>query len=190
VFLPNSRQIGQKYRLPEKYLLFLGTLQPRKNIARLVEAFGDWQRDFQDGRYRAGTGGNRAGFMMQRGYRMSPMCIKPGILTIAMLPRCIRRIWVCDAIALRGIGFPSIGGDACEIPVLCSNTSSLPELAGEAAILVDPASTESIATGIHQLVTDEGLRRSCRARRIQAQKFTWHKAAQAALQVLEEAAQS
>jgi glycosyltransferase involved in cell wall biosynthesis len=77
----------------------------------------------------------------------------------------------------------------CETPVLCSNTSSLPELAGDAAILVDPLDVAAIAQGIGRLVEDEDLRRRLVERsRQQAEKFSWAQAARTALAVLEEAA--
>jgi glycosyltransferase involved in cell wall biosynthesis len=184
-------QVGQKYNLPEKYLLFLGTLQPRKNIARLVQAFAAWQ---------AASGRNDIALVLAG---------KPGWLYdpawVANVENVYQTGYVDDAdvaalysAALgfvmpslyEGFGFPVLEAMRCEIPVLCSNTSSLPELAGDAAILVDPTDVNNIAAGINQLVTDEALRQTLIERsKQQAQKFTWQQAAQSALRVLEEAAQ-
>jgi glycosyltransferase involved in cell wall biosynthesis len=77
----------------------------------------------------------------------------------------------------------------CGTCVLCSNTSSLPELAGDAALLVDPLDVDAIADGMRRLETDTALRQSLRAKGyVQALKFTWAAAAKAALAALENAA--
>ena len=86
-----------------------------------------------------------------------------------------------------GFGFPVLEAMACGVPVLCSNTSSLPEVAGEAAVLVNPLLVDDIARGLHDITTDEDLRRTLIERGYQqAQKFTWQTCADVVLQVFEE----
>ncbi len=86
-----------------------------------------------------------------------------------------------------GFGFPVIEAMRCGTPVLCSNTSSLPELAGEAAIQVDPLDVEAICAGITRLVNDSALRDDLAARgysQSAKDSWTWHTAAEHALAVL------
>jgi len=78
---------------------------------------------------------------------------------------------------------------ACGVPVICSNTSSLPEVAGDAALLVDPTDVRALAGAIERVLTDEALRVTLRARGIErAQRFTWARSAQETMQVYENVA--
>ena len=83
-----------------------------------------------------------------------------------------------------GFGFPVLEALACGVPVLCSNTSSLPEVAGEAAVLVDPLEVDDIARGLHEITTNANLRRTLIERgNQQAQQFTWQACADVVLSV-------
>ena len=85
-----------------------------------------------------------------------------------------------------GFGFPVLEAMACGVPVLCSNTSSLPEVAGEAALLVNPLDVDDIARGLHDITTNDDLRRTLIERGYQqAQKFTWQACADVVLSVFE-----
>ncbi|HEU5423386.1 MAG TPA: glycosyltransferase family 1 protein, partial [Nitrolancea sp.] len=86
-----------------------------------------------------------------------------------------------------GFGLPAIEAMACGTPVLTSNTSSMPEVAGDAALLVDPLDTAAIAAGIERIATDQALRAMLRERGLaHAATFTWRRAAEQTLAVLEE----
>ena len=182
--------VRAKYHLPERYLLFLGTLQPRKNIRRLVEAFV---------RYIEASGDTALSLVLagKRGWLIDD--------ALADLPsdRIIVTGYVADedvaavysgALALvfpslyEGFGFPVLEAMRCGTPVLTANTSSLPELAGDAALLVDPLDVQAITNGIARLVDDPDLRadlvrRGCR----QVEQFTWKRAAELTLRTLENA---
>ena len=177
--------VRTKYHLPERYLLFLGTLQPRKNIRRLVEAVIRCE----------GIDLVLAG---KRGWLMEDVL---PTLSESQKARIIMPGYIADedvaalysgALALvfpslyEGFGFPVIEAMRCGTPVLCANTSSLPELAGDAAIQVDPLNVEAISTGIHRLLTDSALRADLTNRGYaQAEAFTWARAAAQTLAVLE-----
>jgi glycosyltransferase involved in cell wall biosynthesis len=76
---------------------------------------------------------------------------------------------------------------ACGVPVICSNTSSLPEVAGDAALLVDPADVRALAAAMERALTDEYLRAELRARGLErAERFTWERAARETLEVYRE----
>ncbi len=86
-----------------------------------------------------------------------------------------------------GFGFPILEAMLCGTPVIASTTSSLPELAGEAALLVDPLDVEAISAALERISTDAALRaRLIAAGRPQAQHFTWDRAAEAVLNALED----
>jgi glycosyltransferase involved in cell wall biosynthesis len=183
--------VRQKYNLPETYLLFLGTLQPRKNIARLVQAFDRWRKVSSHPDMVLALGG-------KAGWLFDPTRIE-GVENVQILGYIADE----DIAALysgavgfvfpslyEGFGFPVLEAMRCGTPVLCSDTSSLPELVGEAALLVNPLEVDSIAEGIRQLVEDESLRRQLIEKgKQQVSKFTWKQAARDALRVLEMAAQ-
>jgi glycosyltransferase involved in cell wall biosynthesis len=90
-----------------------------------------------------------------------------------------------------GFGLPVLEAMACGTPVICSRVSSLPEVAGDAALLVDPLDTGQISQALYQIVIDEGLRRVLIERGFQQiQRFSWRRCAQETLQVLEDAARA
>jgi glycosyltransferase involved in cell wall biosynthesis len=85
-----------------------------------------------------------------------------------------------------GFGFPVLEAMACDVPVLCSNTSSLPEVAGDAALLVNPTDTEKLAQAMRRILTEGGLRESLIARgRRQIRQFSWERCARQVKTVLE-----
>jgi glycosyltransferase involved in cell wall biosynthesis len=187
--------VRAKYHLPERYFLFLGTLQPRKNITRLIEAFARYCTDSADNDISLVLAGKR-GWLIEQ-----PLQLALNALPAAQRERIILTGYVEDgevvplysgALALvfpslyEGFGFPVLEAMHCGTPVLCSNTSSLPELAGDAALLVDPLNIEAIANGMAQLATDSALRDALVQKGYQqVTKFTWNQAAGLTLQVLE-----
>jgi glycosyltransferase involved in cell wall biosynthesis len=174
--------VRSKYSLPERYFLFIGTLQPRKNIARLVQAYA--QATVPDvGLVLAGS----------KGWLYDPAWTE-GVERIVIpgyVDEADKGALYTGALALvlpslyEGFGFPVVEAMHCGTPVLCSNTSSLPELAGDAALLVDPLDVDAIADGMRQLANDTALRQSLRAKGyVQALKFTWTAAAKTGLAAL------
>lgn len=181
--------VRARYRLPARYLLFVGTLQPRKNIARIVQAYARW---------RSASGQSDVALVLagQQGWLYDPAwtgaegVILPGYVEdgdIAAL--------YSGALALvfptlhEGFGFPVLEAMRCGTPVITSNTSSLPEVAGDAALLVDPRDVAAIAAAIGRVVDDERLRADLLRRGFQqAEAFTWERAAAQTLHVLERAA--
>jgi len=86
-----------------------------------------------------------------------------------------------------GFGLPVLEAMACGTPVVCSNASSLPEVGGDAALLVDPHNTEALAESLARIAADEDLRRMLSEKGFkQARRFSWQRTAREAMQVLEE----
>lgn len=171
----------RKYAIPERYFIFIGTLQPRKNIARLVRAFANWRAQSGDNAALVLAGG--------QGWLFDPAWIDDidGVITPGYIDDADKGALYAGALGLafpslyEGFGFPVIEAMHCDCPVMCSHTSSLPELAGDAALLVDPLDENAIAEGFARLANDSALRETLIARgRLQAARFTWESAALAA----------
>ncbi|MBU0702637.1 MAG: glycosyltransferase family 4 protein, partial [Chloroflexi bacterium] len=171
----------RRRRLPERFVFFVGTLEPRKNLARLVEAFAR-ARDARIGLVLAGGKGWLYDELFARveALGLSEQVIFPGYVTSEELP-----LWYNAATLLaypsvyEGFGLPVLEAQACGTPVLTSNLSSLPEAAGDAAVMVDPYDVEALADGLNRLLTDESLRNDLRAAGLaRVGQFTWSRAAQ------------
>src|SRR5690606_36354608 len=179
--------VRRKYNLPERYWLYIGTLQPRKNIVRLVQAYAKWRSaDDSAGLVLAGA----------KGWLFDPAWVEgvEGVHMPGYIDDADKGALYVGAIALvfpslyEGFGFPVLEAMGCGCPVICSSTSSLPELAGDAAMLVDPLDVDAIAAAMTQVAGDAELRASLAARGAeQARRFTWDAAARAALGALEAA---
>ena len=176
------------------YVLAVGTLQPRKNLVRLIEAFAQVRATQTDlCLVLAGQRGWLSDPIFQRVEELGLQkhVLFPGFVSDEDLPVLLSGALVFAFPSLyEGFGFPVLEAQACGTPVLTSTTSSLPEVAGEAALLVNPLSTEAIADGLVQLVTDSVLRRRLRtAGFANIQRFSWQRCARETLQVLELTAQ-
>lgn len=183
--------VRQKYNLPERYLLFLGTLQPRKNIARLVEAYQAWraQADSADQAIALVLAGRR-GWLSDTLPLDAPGVIVPGYVadsdTAALYSGALALIFPS---LYEGFGFPVIEAMRCGTAVLCSSTSSLSELAGDAALTIDPLDVNAIQDGIGRLIADSDLRAELVQRGYrQAARFSWRSAAEQTMAALESAA--
>jgi glycosyltransferase involved in cell wall biosynthesis len=183
--------VKAKYGLPDRYVLFLGTLQPRKNIKRLIEAFVCYVQNHVEDDISLVLAGKR-GWLIEDVLSEVHNTHKSHIVMPGYVADEDVAAVYSGALALvfpslyEGFGFPVLEAMRCGTPVLCSNTSSLPELAGDAALLVDPLDVRAIADGMARLVSDSALRSDLTARGYhQAKQFTWRRAAQQTLAVLE-----
>ena len=188
-------QVKQRYHIEGEYVLYLGTLQPRKNISRLIEGFHialqmlspayqtiklviagqkGWLYDEIFNQVQHFGLGERVIFS---GYVAAED--KASLLSGAL-------VYVFPSL-YEGFGLPVLEAMACNTPVLTSNTSSLPEVAGEAALLVDPLDTQAIASGLARLVTDAALRQKLVEKgHRQLEQFSWDKAAQQIVEIVEQ----
>ncbi len=179
--------IRQKYNLPERYFLFIGTLQPRKNIARLVQAYKLWRKQHpSDSTALVLAGG--------QGWLYDPAWVSgvEGVQLTGYIDDVDKGTLYAGAVALvfpslyEGFGFPTLEAMSCGTPVIASNTSSLPELVGDAGLLVDPLNIEAIASAMSQISTNENLRQNYQQRGYeQVKKFTWETAATQLLSAFE-----
>jgi glycosyltransferase involved in cell wall biosynthesis len=166
----------QRQGLPERFVLCVGTLEPRKNQTRLVEAFAR----IHDGQVKLVLVGGKGWlydelFTRVEASGLSKEIIFPGYVMSDELP-----LWYNAATILaypslyEGFGMPVLEAQACGTPVLTSNVSSLPEAAGDAASMVDPYDVEALAAELDRLLTDKPLRHELRKRGLaHASQFTW-----------------
>jgi glycosyltransferase involved in cell wall biosynthesis len=165
----------------EKLVLFVGVIQRRKNVARLVEAFGalpgDWRLALAGAP--TGFGAKEALDAIERSPRRASVDLR-GYVSAADLENLYSRASIFAFPSLdEGFGMPVLDAMAHGVPVITSNTSALPEVAGDAALLVDPRDTEAIADALQKLVLDESLRAGLVARGLtRARQFTWESAVQ------------
>ena len=172
-----------KYRLNRPYVLFVGTVEPRKNLDRLLDAWMGLTSDAE--LVIAGASGWAAPDTVRR------LSETPGVRCLGYVPEHDLPGITAGAIALaypslyEGFGFPVAQALACGVPVLTSNVSSLPEITGGAALLVNPKDKEEIREGLRRLLDDASLRASLAAAgRIRAREFRWSRCAQQSLEFL------
>ena len=170
--------------LPDRFVLYLGTLEPRKNVMAVVEAFARWvqtTRDRQVWLVVAGAKGwdYQSIFARVQALGISNRVLFPGYVPAVELPAWYRAAEVFLYPSLyEGFGLPPLEAMACGTPVITSNTSSLPEVVGDAALLVDPYDVEAIAEALARLLEDKELRQRLReAGLARARLFSWERTA-------------
>ncbi|HEX9504197.1 MAG TPA: glycosyltransferase family 1 protein [Patescibacteria group bacterium] len=184
--------ILDKYELIyQKYILFVGTIQPRKNIPRLVEAYQKIKEQNHIEEKLIIAGG--------RGWLWEPILkqvktagIDGSVKYLDYIPKQDLPYLIAGARLLtlpalyEGFGIPPLEAMASGVPVVVSNLSSLPEVVGDAGVLVDPNSIDSIADGLLKVIADNNLRLQMIAKGLErAKQFTWENTARKTLEVLE-----
>ncbi len=181
---PEDRlRVVAAYDLDTPYILSVGTIQPRKNLLRLLEAYA---RLVKAGRP------EQLALVGQLGWKYRSLLneierlhLKERVRLTGYVPDSDTPAIYYAARALafpslyEGFGLPILEAMACGTPVLTSNCSSMPEVAGGAALLVDPLSTDSIEDGLRRILGDEALRERLRSDGLaRAAQFSWTRAAE------------
>lgn len=174
--------------VPGEYFLFVGTIQPRKNLARLIKAYAQALANNNQLPLLALAGGK--GWLSDEIYALpKKLGIENRVKFLGYVPDEKLPALYTGAKALlfpslfEGFGLPIIEAMACGCPVLTSNTSSMPEVAGDAAILVDPYSIDAITKGIEKITRLSEQKDLVKKGLQQAGKFSWEKAANQTLSV-------
>lgn len=176
------QQVRKKYGLPTRFILYVGTIEPRKNLVRLVEAFSEIAPLHPD---TALVIAGSKGWMYDSLFEcVSRLRLEARIFFPGFVAEADKRFLICAAdvfayISLyEGFGLPVLEALACGIPTLTSTTSSLPEVSGVAALAVDPTDVEQIAFSLNRLLSDSVLRQELhKASLLQAARFTWQETA-------------
>lgn len=173
--------------LPERFILCVATIEPRKNLIRLIDAYGALRARGCTGWHLVIAGGAGPGYQTILRHRASA-ALEDSVHFPGYVPESELPLWYNAASLFvfpslyEGFGLPVLEALACGTPVVASNSSALPEVAGAAGILVDPADVATIADGMQRVLEDGGLREQLSsAGPVQAAKFTWRSAAEATL---------
>jgi len=173
----------QKYGIQGEYILYLGTLEPRKNIPRLIGAYQILRK--ADPAVPELVIAGKKGWQYQEIFALvkelglADHVLFPGYIDEADVPLLMAgaKVFVFPSL-YEGFGMPPLEAMACGTPVLVSKTAALPEVVGDAGVMVDPLSPNSIAQGMEQLLTDEAYRQSMIKKGIAlAAFFSWEAAA-------------
>ena len=184
--------VCQKYGIRKPYILFIGTIEPRKNVARLLRAF-----DLLKGEYKlphqlvlAGGKGwqDEQIFQTLQSIHFAGDIVFTGYVSSAEKNTLYQNAdtFVFPSI-YEGFGIPPLEAMAWDCPVVCANAASLPEVVGEAAELVDPLDESSISNGILRVLTDrEYAKELVEKGRAQVKKFSWERSAERLFSVCKE----
>ncbi len=212
-FVPQTRsqiaKVKRKYQIETDYILYVGTLQPRKNLERLIEAFRIIIRDRDGAKRRLRQTSRRnssqplslviAGkkgwlfktiFQKVKDLGLVNKVIFTDFVQANDLPALISgaKVYVLPSL-YEGFGLPVVEAQSCGVPVVVANNSSLPEIVGKSGVLVDPLSVDSIYEGIKLVLEDNSLRDKLIKEGFKnCERFSWAKTAAETLRVLKSAA--
>ncbi|MBI4709099.1 MAG: glycosyltransferase family 4 protein [Candidatus Portnoybacteria bacterium] len=192
--MPEERvlEIREKYNLPDKFILYFGTIEPRKNIAGLIRAFelakgkNSQLEDF----YLVIAGAK--GWLCEDIFQAARNCRYASQIIFTGFIETQDKVYLYDLASLlvypsffEGFGFSPLEAMACGVPVITSNTSSLPEVVGDAALMIDPYNIGELAWAINEVLADPELKEELIERGFhRAKLFSWDKCAKETLEFL------
>lgn len=171
-------RVVREYGLTRPYILYIGTIEPRKNLVRLTEAFSTLTQTYPDHTLViAGMKGwmYESLFELVRTLGLENRVVFTGFVAERDKPFLLRGAEVFTYVSLyEGFGIPVLEALACGTPTLTSDVSSIPEVTGDSALLIDPSNVQEIAAGLERLLADASLRDELAAKSIsQAAHFSW-----------------
>ncbi len=181
-----------KYGIPKNYFLYLGTLEPRKNLERLIDAYAQFAKKQTNPPTLVLAGGK--GWLYDGIFaKVKSLGLEQHVLFTQYIDSADMCALMSSALAFtfpsiyEGFGMPPLEAMACGTPVLVSDAASLPEVTGDCAVIVKPDDTGSIADGLERLYNDENLRRRLSAEGLERAKlFSWERSAQMLHAIYEE----
>jgi glycosyltransferase involved in cell wall biosynthesis len=175
-----KNNVKQKYTHGEDYFVFVGSLHPRKNVASLLQAYDDFRRRVADAKIKLVIVGNKMFHTTDieevfNKMQFSDDVIFTGRVSDNELYRIVAGAYALTFVPFfEGFGIPIIEAMYCDVPVITSNTTSMPEVSGNAALLVDPYSIKSISAGLSLLYRDVKFRQDIIEKaRLQRTNFSW-----------------
>ncbi|MFH0852649.1 MAG: glycosyltransferase family 1 protein [bacterium] len=184
--------IIEKYRLPDKFILYLGTIEPRKNIGGLIKAFEvmkDKNKNWDE--IHLVIAGS-PGWLCSHIYKASRRSKHADKIIFTGFVEPQDKVYLYNLASLfvypsffEGFGFPPLEAMACGVPTITSNTSSLPEIVADSGLMIDPYDIDEMAWAMEQVLSDANLSRELSARGLaRARLFSWDKCARETLNFL------
>lgn len=182
--------VRAKYRLPGKFILYVGTIEPRKGLDTLLVAYAMLANTIPQDLVIAGKRGwyTASLFRLVEAYGLKQRVHFVGYVDDDDLPKLynLATLFVYPS-RYEGFGLPPLEAMACGVPVVCSNAASLPEVVGDAAWLVPPDAPEMLAAAIYQILENEQLQAVMRSKGMaRAKIFTWEETARQVVKIYEE----
>lgn len=175
------------------YFLYLGTIEPRKNLERLISAYNALAKKLGDECPKLVLAGGKGWLYDGIFARVERLGLTDKVIFTKYVPSEDMNPLMCGALAFvfpslyEGFGMPPLEAMACGVPVLTSGEASLPEVTGDCAVICDAFSVKSIAQGLYRLYKDEALRKDLSVRGLErAKTFTWEHSAEVLWNVYEE----
>jgi glycosyltransferase involved in cell wall biosynthesis len=193
--VPNEAEaVRKRFGVSRDFLLAVGSLQPRKNLVRLIRAYARLRSEREDFRPQLVIVGRKLWLASEifdevKRQRWADDVILTGYVADEDLPALYRaaRAFVYPSL-FEGFGLPPLEAMASGTPVVTSDVSSLPEITGDAALLIDPNDERALANALIEIMNNDRLRAELREKGIaQAKKFTWREAAEKTLRLYKEA---
>lgn len=185
-------EVKKKLGIEGEYFLYVGTIEPRKNLERLINAYNIFCQHEKDAPKLVLAGGK--GWLYDGIFqRVTDLKLEDKVLFTQYIPDEDMNPLMCGALAFvfpsiyEGFGIPPLEAMACGVPVLASNAASLPEVTGDCAVTCDPYSEEEIAEGLRRLYSDSELRADLSRRGLErAKTLTWDSSAEKLYSVYKE----
>ena len=182
-------RVRTRYNLPSEFILFVSTIEPRKNIPTLLRAFRRLRDNYKSQAVLA-IAGNRGWLVEEVDAVIEELNLGEAVRCLGGVPN-EELVYLYNAAKLfvlpsfyEGFGLPPLEAMACGTPVIVSNTSSLPEVVGDAGWLVNPEDVEGLTVAMYRILTDENLRHEMRSKGLKrAATFSWDRAARETIQV-------
>jgi glycosyltransferase involved in cell wall biosynthesis len=187
--------VHRRYGISSSYVIYVGTLQPRKNLTTLLDAFAALTA--QGHTVHLVIAGKKGWLYEPLFARVQELGLQGQVHFVGYVPQADLPALLSGAQAFvlpslyEGFGLPVLEAMACATPVICSKVSSLPEVAGDAAIWIDPRDTAQLVQALGRVLEDADLRRDMAAKGLrQVSHFSWEKCAQETLRLLEDVGRS
>ncbi len=189
------KRIRETYEIGSNYILSLGSIQPRKNLIRLIEAYSCLRRVRPEVKLPALVLAGKRGWLDSEIFRVAEQNgLGKEILFIGYVPERDLPTLYSGAVCFiypsyfEGFGLPVVEAMQCGVPVIAGNRTSLPEVVGSAGLLFDPFDARALADAITRLIDDLGYRAELRAKGLKrASEFSWKTTAQLTLSAYERA---
>jgi len=190
------QRVRQTYGIEGEYILSVGAIQPRKNLSRLVAAYSRLRRATPEGNLPKLVLAGKCAWLYEETLRtIKELQVSDSVILTGYVPESDLPVLYSGALCFvypsyfEGFGLPPLEAMKCGVPVIVGNRTSLPEVVGDAAILVDPFDADAIAGAMDKLISDSNFRAELAARGLaRAKLFDWRETARQTLTVYQRAA--